>query len=236
MKAIIPLAGPDFEREDGTVKGAWPLDGQPLLRRALEARPWWREGVLTDADLVFVLLNRPASRRFAKDCLSAWYPCAKTVWLSEVSRGAALTCLAGLALADLPLHDVLCLDLVDILFDCALDDPAASFAADPDLGGVALAFTSDKSCYSYLRRDKSGRIIEAAEKRVISNEASAGVYLFRSGAVYLRALAHNLDAGEAVTHKGLHFVCPVFNGVLAQGLKVESLAVTNLHDFKFAGV
>ena len=79
---------------------------------------------------------------------------------------------------------------------------------------------------------EQGVVVEAAEKRVISNEASAGTYGFRSGPVFLRALAHALENAATQTYRDLFFVCPLFNGVLAQSLAVATTTVSNVRDIK----
>ena len=61
MKVIIPLAGPDFVLGD-TVKSAVIYKGIPLLRYMLESRAWWKDGMVSDADLIFVLQNDPISK------------------------------------------------------------------------------------------------------------------------------------------------------------------------------
>jgi hypothetical protein len=105
------------------------------------------------------------------------------------------------------------------------------FAAPP-LGALARTFRASTPLLSYLTREAAGVVVAAVEKQVVSEEASAGVYLFRSPAVYLRALAHVLEAPDAYTTRGLFFACPVLNGVLAQGLRVEGVAVGNVRDIK----
>ena len=106
---------------------------------------------------------------------------------------------------------------------------------DDKTGGLALVFDSESPNYSYLRTDQSGRVVEAAEKRVISRHASAGTYFFRSPAVLLRAIAHNLEHPRTSTFKGQFFVCPLLNGVISQGLDVRIEQVEGVHDVKLAG-
>lgn len=227
MQIVVPLAGPDFVLENGSVKAEIPIDGVPLLRRALETRPWWQE--VSGSDLIFVLMDLPRTRAFADGPLRSWYPDARTVFLSRPARGAALSALAGLTLT-LDAPGPICIDLADILF-CSRFNPVETFS-DSTIGGAALIFPSDNPAYSYLRTDASGLVTEAAEKRVISENASAGVYFFSSQAVYLAALAHNLANAESVTHRGLFFVCPVFNGVLTQGLSCVVDTVSDIIDLK----
>lgn len=242
MQVIVPLAGPDFIRADGSLKALVPLEGGPLLRHVLDSRAW--AGRVAPDAYTFVLADRAETRAFAADHLGGWYPGARTVFLSEYTQGAALSCLAGVAAAVRDADTPLMLDLADILYTCDLD-PVAALAPPPDTapdtasvtgtetGGVALTFASDNPVYSYLRRE-DGRVVEAAEKRVISDEASAGTYLFRNAPVFLRAIAHGLENAATQTHRDLFFVCPLFNGVIAQGLAVDTHPVTDIHDIKTA--
>jgi hypothetical protein len=179
---------------------------------------------------VFVLRDTPRSRRFAGECLAAWYPGAQVVTLSATAGGAALSALAGIALAG-HAEGPLCVDLVDIEYQSTFD-PERCFAERSDLGAVALTFASSNPLYSYLCTDSEGNVVEAAEKRVISPHASAGTYFFDSGATYLEALAHNLRQREAVTHKGPFFVCPLYNGVIAGGRRVILEQVHDVRDIK----
>jgi hypothetical protein len=226
----VPLAGPDFERDDGSVKAELLIDGEPLLSRTIHRRPWWRKGQAKSEDLVFVLRDTQRVRRFVQESLLVWFPGAATVFISKGTQGAAITVLAGLSLVIH--HDgALCVDLVDIEYETEFD-PLACFAANPDAGAAALIFQSDRPIYSYLRTDETGCVVEAAEKRVISSNASAGTYFFASPHDYLLALAHNVAHAAEVTFKSLFFVCPLYNGVLASGRSVIMEPVSNIVDIK----
>jgi hypothetical protein len=227
LQLLVPLAGPDFDRIDGSTKAEQLVDGQPLLRKTLASRSWMRRGEVTAANMVFVLRDTPTSRRFASGPLASWYPGCSVVFLGAEANGAAMSALAGLTL--LSGNAPLCVDLADILYHDDLD-PLGSFSADSKLGGIALTFRSSDSCYSYLRQDATGGVVEAAEKRVISDQASAGTYLFRDSSVYLTALSAALAAPETQTHAGRFFVCPLFNGVVAQGWRVVCHPVADVHD------
>jgi hypothetical protein len=232
VKIIVPLAGPDFERQDGSVKAEILVEGQPLLRRCLDRRIWWQRGQVQGKDLLFVLRDAPRSRRFAGECLAAWYPGAQVVTLSATACGAALSALAAVALAG-DAQGPLCVDLVDIEYQSSFD-PIRCFAGRGEVGAVALVFASTDPAYSYLRTDAEGNVVEATEKRVISQHASAGTYFFDSAATYLEALAHNLRHRQEVMHKGLFFVCPLYNGVVAGGRRVILEQVHDVRDIEIA--
>lgn len=228
MKIIVPLAGPDFERPDGSVKSERLLGGTPILRAALESRPWWRQGIARACDLSFVLRDTGPSRRFATERLQVWYPGSAVSFLGAGAQGAALSSLVGLAPAA-GAKEPVCIDLADIIFDC--DGPIDWFS-DPQVGGIAMTFSSNRAEYSFLRRDEDGRVVEAVEKTVVSSEASAGVYIFKSPAVYMMALSYILENREKYMCRGLFFVCPLLNGVIHRGMDVLGVPVYNVLDVK----
>jgi hypothetical protein len=229
MKVIVPLAGPDFEREDGQVKAGIQVDGAPLLRRALESRPWWMQKHINTDDIVFVLKDSAVSRAFHGEQLSVWYPAARAVFLSDYSNGAAMSALAGLALVG-HARETICIDLADIIYEGVVA-PDAAFS-DCSVGALGLVFPSSNPLYSYFRTEQSGRVVEVAEKRVISNNASAGTYFFSGPEMYLRGLAANLRNFDRVAHQGCLFVCPVMQGLIECGVNVALSNVTAVRDIK----
>lgn len=224
MIVVVPMAGPDFEGSDGFVKAEREIEGLPLLRRALDSRPW-RDDV---AQLVFVLRDTARSRQFAAEKLATWYPQAQIAYLSDGTVGAAFSVCAGVALIR-DLEAPLVIDLCDLLFQTE-GDLAGLFASDKRLGGLAVTFLSDRPKYSYLTFGTEGDMIEAREKVVISSNASAGLYAFRSSSVFLHALSHSVRNRTALAHNGALFVCPMLNGVVEQGLAVRGLSADAVID------
>jgi hypothetical protein len=226
MEVVVPLAGPDFIKPDGSLKALTPIAGQPLLRYVLKARPW--------AEVVegytFILKDGTESRRFAADYLTQWFPRAKNIFLPVFTRGSACSALAGVSCQFNP-HTPLIFDLADIHYHTALNIEAR-FARNPQCGGIALTFTSSSPLYSYLRCDKSGKVVEAAEKKVIATQASAGTYIFRDSSTYLLALAHAFANESDQVYNNLFYICPLFNGVIAQGMEVELECVSDINDIK----
>ena len=211
MKCIVPLAGPDVIHP---VAGLTPLrlvDGAPMIERVLKSRAWAHG--LTGSDHVFVVLDRPEVEPLTTFLAETWPGCA-IVRLPHLTGGALLTALAGAAALPAASGPVI-VDLADILFEGGgLPSPWPE-----DLGGLVPCFASTEARFSYLRLD-GDRVLETAEKRVISEVASAGVYVFRDLAVLIAAAAHSIANREALAHKGALFLCPAMNGVIAQGLTV----------------
>ena len=226
MRVIVPLAGPDFVQDDGNLKAEINFGGEPLLRRVLSSRPW--ATVVTNYS--FIMIDAPETRKFAATSLANWYPGSSVIFISSYTRGAALSSLAGIATGQ-DVDAPIIVDLADISYSTSLD-PAAVLERNPRCGGIALTFHDTSPIYSYISLDRDGYFDRAAEKRVISGHASAGTYIFRDMATYLRALAHNLEHQEKQTFRGLFFVCPLFNGVKDQGKHVLLEPVTDVVDLK----
>lgn len=226
MNVVVPLAGPDFIMNCRKLKAEILYDGKPLLQRALNSRPWAK----SVKDYSFIMIDKPQTRAFATNALADWYPGSSVTFISDYTRGAALSTLAGMATTTHVDKPVI-VDLADILYTSTLD-PASVFKSNTNCGAIALTFASDSPAYSYLRTDNSGSFEESAEKQVISNHASAGTYIFRDIATYLRALAHNLENHEQLTFRNHFFVCPLFNGVKDQGRNVFLEPVSEVIDIK----
>lgn len=219
MRCVVPLAGPDL------ITARWGLrplhrldDGQTVLKAALTSRTWG--SALSGSDYTFVVREVEQLETLRGYLQSEWPGCS-IVTLSQVTQGALLSALAGVAFAR---HDEspLCIDLADIIFD-----GPENFWSNwtPTVGAVTPCFLSEDPDFSYLALHES-RVVCAAEKQVISQHASAGVYMFRDAPVFLEAAAHSLRNYDTLSYRSALFICPSMNGVLAQGLTIEAPLVS----------
>src|SRR3989338_6265775 len=64
--------------------------------------------------------------------------------------------------------------------------------------GLIMTFGASHPKWSYARSDSAGRVIEVAEKKVISKHATVGVYYFRKGTDFV-------DAAQAIIHKNIRY-------------------------------
>ena len=135
-----------------------------------------------------------------------------------------LTAMAGIAM--LPQDgEAIVVDLADILFEAGPANPENLLVGQ--VGALIPCFRSSEPCYSYLRMDGE-RVVEAAEKRVISDLASAGVYFFKDRTTYLSAAAFCLSHADRMTVNGVHFVCPMVNGIINEGMEVLAPVVEHV--------
>jgi hypothetical protein len=219
MKCVIPLAGPDIFLEGRGFKPLIDLDGDTLIHRTLAGRPW--AAVLAPEDYIFVTRSDIGTSEL-NDYLRATWPGCRVVTIPGITDGAMLSALAGILMV--PDDTPVIVDLADIMFD-APDLEAITF--DDRLGAIIPSFKSQEPIYSYLVIE-NGVVTQAAEKRVISDNASAGVYIFRDRKAYLTAVVHSITHRDELRFKNIYFVCPMANGLIAAGYSVTSPSVENV--------
>jgi NDP-sugar pyrophosphorylase family protein len=164
---------------------------------------------------IVIMQGRHVKQYCADDLIRRLAPGADVVEIDGLTEGAACTVLAAAEHFDGPNELVLAnsdqkLD-VDV---AAFVDRMRSLEAD---GGI-LTFCDDDAKWSYARCDDSGRVVEVAEKRVISDQATVGIYYFRRGSDFARAARRMIERDIRVN--GEFYVCPVFNELIEDGKRI----------------
>jgi hypothetical protein len=221
---IIPLAGPDFYTEKFGIRPLYPLGDTTLIEHVISNRFWVNH---TDEgnQIVFVLLDVGAPTKTMQDFIAKKFPTARCVILSNVSSGAPFSALAGLALSN-EFNTSVIVDLADIGFSLSIN-VEAYFASYPKVMGLIPYFESLSTKFSYLRIE-GGKVLEAREKELISNYASAGVYIFRNVHAYLEAILFSLCNPSKCTKNNIFYVCPMLNGLISDHQEVHAIAVDNV--------
>jgi hypothetical protein len=221
----VPLAGPDFHDPAYGVKPFVRVGEGTLIEATLGRRHWVRTGRLKPEDMIFVLRTTPHTSGAVAQ-LDQLFPQARFIELSGETGGALLSALAGAAFAqgDAPLV----VDLADLAFEA--DGDMTGQILSPKADGFIPWFRSSDPAYSYLRLD-GDRVIQTAEKRVISSFASAGVYSFASTSLFLRAAAGCLADPEAYRVKDALFMCPAYNVLIGQGARIAAGEVSDVRSY-----
>lgn len=136
------------------------------------------------------------------------------------TAGAACTVLCGIQ--HINNDDELIVANSDQFIDFDMDEFLA-LARSNKSDGLIMTFNSNHPKWSYARVGKEGQVLETAEKKVISNNATAGIYYFKSGKDFV-------DAAQNMIHKGCHYngefyVCPAFNELILQGKKINIFTI-----------
>jgi hypothetical protein len=227
LNVIIPLAGPELTSGIENSKFLTDVDGDPLLKKCIESRPWH---TCRELKYYFVLRNERLPRYFAKNYLDLWFPGSEYVYISKATRGAAFSVLSALGLIKDPEKPVI-VDLADILYETK-QCPSKFFSDTADLGAVVYTFASELDHYSYVRLDKNSNVIEAREKEVISEHATCGTYAFKDVSTLLDSISWMLNFGKDYLYEGMYFISPLLNGIRHKNLLILNSRVCNVLDIK----
>jgi dTDP-glucose pyrophosphorylase len=138
------------------------------------------------------------------------------VLVNGPTKGAALTALAAIRHIN---HDR---ELVIANADQYLIDGIDDFithAREKELDGSIMTFPSSHPRWSYARATDDGQVLEVAEKKVISNHATAGVYYYRTGTLCIEAIQNMIK--KNIMHNDEFYICPAYNELLLQNYLVH---------------
>jgi NDP-sugar pyrophosphorylase family protein len=86
--------------------------------------------------------------------------------------------------------------------------------------GCVHVFESSNPGMSFVRYDEDGRVVELAEKKVISNWATVGVYGFSSADLYRQLYQESYQRGGVKEVRGERYVAPMYQLLLKAGKSV----------------
>ena len=92
-----------------------------------------------------------------------------------------------------------------------------AFSNSKSDGGI-LTFPSSHPKWSYAKLDDNGFVIEVAEKKPISNNATVGIYWWKKGSEYVKYAEQMIKKNIRTNNE--FYVCPVFNEAIKDNKKI----------------
>ena len=92
--------------------------------------------------------------------------------------------------------------------------------------GAILTFKSIHPKWSYVKEDENNLISEVAEKKVISDKATVGVYYWKQGSDYVKYAKKMIRENIRVNNE--FYVCPVYNEAIADKKKIKAIEVEEM--------
>jgi len=207
INVLIPMAGGDrLFREAGHpfAKPMVEIAGRALIEHAFDGLQ-----AIPDARFIFVIRKDDDLRFYLRDVLQLMAPGCVVIRADGDTAGAACTALLGID--HLLNGDELLIANADQVLRTDLAAVLDDFRAR-GLDGGTITFDSVHPRWSFVKTDAEGMVVEAAEKRPISRNATAGFYYFRRAADFVAAAQASIRKGASVN--GLYFVCPTFNEMI----------------------
>lgn len=222
LRILIPIAGEGKRfKEMGYSFPKCLIDilGKPMIE-------WVIQNVNADVKYIFVVKQEDLAKYNLQDMLKLLVPNSEIVSLMNPTRGAAETVLA----AEHLINDNKPLAVINgdqyMLWNS--NEFFYSMVADQCDGGI-VTFESVHPKWSFVKIAENGFVSETAEKKTISNKATAGVYYFKRGSDFIR-YAKQMIAKDINTN-GEYYVCPVYNEMISDGRKIRSFAIKGMWSF-----
>jgi hypothetical protein len=214
---VISMAGLSsrfFDAGYSQPKYALRAFGQTLFCHSMRSF----ESYFSDTPFLFVTLGEFDAADFVRsECASLGITDARIIELDAPTRGQAETVFAGLDALGRPETPVTVFNI-----DTAMPgfvQPA--FATDCD--GYLDVFVGSGANWSYVRpaSPDSDRVVETAEKQVISNLCSTGLYYFKSSGSFCDAYLQQMEAGLEGLTGGEFYVAPLYNMLIGKGQDIR---------------
>ncbi|MEE7503751.1 glycosyl transferase family 2 [Methylobacterium mesophilicum] len=185
-----------------------PVLGVPMIRLVIEnlrpSRPH---------RFVFICQRDHVNDYRLAELLPEWAPGCSIVQLDGITEGAACTVLAAEAEIDSA-------PLMIANSDQYVDVDMNEYLAVQDRGydGLIMTMTAHDPKWSFVGLDDRGLVSTVVEKEPISNEATVGIYNFKSGSDFIEGARKMINQNKRVN--GEFYVAPVYNELIASGARV----------------
>ena len=212
MNVLIPMAGAGKRFFDAGYVFPKPLievDNKPMIQ-------WVIESLNLQANYIFIIQKEHQEKYNIKSVLKILQPECKIIELDHLTEGAACTTL--LAKKYINNSDPLIIANSDQYINWNSSKALYDFNSK-NLDGAILTFEAIHPKWSYAKCNDEGYVTEVAEKKVISKNATVGVYYWKHGSDYVESAEEMIKKNIRVNNE--FYVCPVYNEFLAKDKKVK---------------
>lgn len=206
LNVLIPMAGAGsrFAQQGYTFpKPLIEVEGKPMIEVVVN-------NLNIEAHYIFLVQKEHYEKYNLKYLLNLIAPGCDIIQLDGITEGAACTTLLA---KDLINNDnPLVIANSDQYIEWNSNECMYAFGADEIDGGI-LTFEAHHPKWSYAKLGEDGFVSEVAEKQVISDNATCGVYYWKHGSDYVKYAEQMIDKNIRVNNE--FYVCPVFNEAIA---------------------
>lgn len=210
LNVLIPMAGAGsrFAQQGYTFpKPLIDVEGKPMIEVVVN-------NLNIEAHYIFLVQKSHYEQYNLKYLLNLLAPGCDIVQLDGITEGAAVTTLLAKDLINS--ENPLVIANSDQYVDWNSNECMYAFSAD-DIDGGILTFKAHHPKWSYAKLDDNGFVSEVAEKQVISDYATCGIYYWKHGSDYVKYAEQMISKNIRVNNE--FYVCPVFNEAIGDDKK-----------------
>lgn len=212
MNVLVPMAGAGsrFAKVGYTFpKPLIEVRGKPMIQVVVEA-------LNVEAQYTYVVQKEHYEKYNLQYLLNLLTPNCNIVQVDGITEGAACTTL--LAKEFINTDEPLIMTNSDQLILWDSNETLYAFNNDNVDGGI-VTFPATHPKWSFAKLGDDGYVCEVAEKKPISNHATAGIYYWKHGSDYVKYAEQMIAKDIRVNNE--FYVCPVYNEAIEDGKKIR---------------
>jgi HAD superfamily hydrolase (TIGR01509 family) len=220
LNILIPMAGAGSRfKEAGYIfpKPLIEINNKPMIQ-------WVIESLKLEGNYIFIVQKEHQEKYNINSVLKILKPNCKIIELDYVTEGAACTTL--LAKKFINSNNPLVIANSDQYITWNSIKSMYNFNSKK-IDGSILTFEAIHPKWSYAKVDKNNFVLEVAEKKVISKNATVGVYYWKKGSDYIKYTESMIKKNIRVNNE--YYVCPVFNEAIQDKKKIMIDEVLEMH-------
>jgi beta-phosphoglucomutase-like phosphatase (HAD superfamily)/dTDP-glucose pyrophosphorylase len=219
LNVLVPMAGAGsrFAQQGYTFpKPLIEVNGKPMIQVVVE-------NLNIEAHYIFIVQQEHYEKYNLKYLLNLIAPGCDIVQVDGVTEGAACSTLLA---KDYINNDApLVMANSDQFVEWNSNECMYAFTADEIDGGI-ITFEATHPKWSYALVGEDGFVKEVAEKKVISDEATVGIYYWKQGSDYVKYAEDMITKNIRVNNE--FYVCPVFNQAIEDDKKIKVKRVNRM--------
>lgn len=217
INVLIPMAGLGsrfIEKGYALPKPLIKMFGKPMIQLVVES-------LNLKANYIFIVQKEHYVKYHLEDVLDEIAPGCKIVQVDGLTDGAARTALMA---KDLINNDT---PLVISNSDQVVAWDSFVFKSILASHSVVALFHANDPKWSFAKIEEDGLISEIAEKKVISDNASVGIYGWKTGSDFVKYAEQMIDKDIRTNNE--FYIAPVYNEAIADGEKIIPYFVNEMH-------
>jgi len=226
LNIAIPMAGLGSRFAEAGYdppKPLIPIHGHPMIR-------WVIKNLTPSVQhrFIFMAQREHVLKHQLEPKLRKWAPGCEIVQVDGLTDGAARTVLLASEMIDN--DEPLLIANSDQWINLDIDQFLEKVLTKT-VDGTIMTMKSNDPKWSYVELDGSSFVTRLAEKEVISNTATVGVYAFLRGADFVNAAIEMIGAGDRVN--GEFYVAPAYNWMIKRAKRIDTFDVGSESDGMF---
>jgi len=181
---------------------------------------------IDNAEFIFIVKREDVSKYHIDDMIKLLVPNVRVIIAERDTKGSICTCL--LAIDSLDDEESLIIVGADQVLNINLNEVVNNFIKN-DYDAGTIIFEDIHPKWSYVKLDESGLVIQAAEKRPISKNATTGFYYYKKAKDFLDSATLMIKKGASVN--GVYYVAPSLNEMVLKQKKIGTYRVDKSNYF-----